>query len=78
MDALLQQARDAATTPENDARYRAIQTLYMSEPSYVFLAFLDHTYAYRNLGWQQGAPILEPHSHGVAWGPWWHVAAWTR
>lgn len=78
MDALLQQARDAATTPENDARYRTIQTLYMSEPSYVFLAFLDHTYAYRDLGWQQGAPILEPHSHGVAWGPWWHVAAWTR
>ncbi len=21
------------------------------------------------------APILEPHSHGVTWGPWWNVAA---
>lgn len=78
MDALLQQARESATSPENDARYREIQSQYLTDPSYVFLAFLDHTYAYRDLGWQQGAPILEPHSHGVSWGPWWNLAGWTR
>lgn len=78
MDTLLQQVRTSATSPGRDARYREIQSLYMTQPSYVFLAFLDHTYAYRDLGWQQNAPILEPHSHGVAWGPWWHVADWTR
>ncbi|MCZ4551544.1 ABC transporter substrate-binding protein [Gordonia rubripertincta] len=78
MDALLQQARESAPSPENDARYRDIQSLYKTAPSYVFLVFLDHTYAYRDLGWQQSPPILEPHSHGVAWGPWWHTAAWTR
>lgn len=78
MDVLLQQARTSATSPERDARYREVQSLYMTQPSYVFLAFLDHTYAYRDLGWQQSAPILEPHSHGVAWGPWWNIADWKR
>ena len=75
---MLQQARESAPSPENDARYRDIQSLYKTAPSYVFLVFLDHTYAYRDLGWQQSPPILEPHSHGIAWGPWWHTAAWTR
>jgi peptide/nickel transport system substrate-binding protein len=78
VDQLLDAARTAAPSPENDARYREIQRRYISEPSYVFLAFLDHTYAYRDLGWQQSPPILEPHSHGVSWGPWWNVATWTR
>jgi peptide/nickel transport system substrate-binding protein len=78
VDNLLDAARAAAPSPENDARYRDVQRRYVSEPSYVFLAFLDHTYAYRDLGWQQSPPILEPHSHGVSWGPWWNVAGWTR
>jgi len=78
LDQLLQQARESPTTPENDARYREIQAIYLAQPTSVFLAFLDHTYAYGDLGWQQSAPILEPHSHGVTWGPWWNVAAWKR
>ncbi|MDZ7914950.1 MAG: ABC transporter substrate-binding protein [Rhodococcus sp. (in: high G+C Gram-positive bacteria)] len=78
MDELLQQARDSASGPDNDARYRQIQQLYLEQPSSVFLTFLDHAYAYRDLGWNQSPPILEPHSHGVSWGPWWHLAAWTR
>lgn len=78
LDDALQQARDSASGPENDARYRLIQQLYVEQPSSVFLTFLDHAYAYRDLGWNQSPPILEPHSHGVSWGPWWHLAAWTR
>jgi peptide/nickel transport system substrate-binding protein len=78
VDRLLDEARSAGPSPDTDARYREVQQRYVSEPSYVFLAFLDHTYAYRDLGWNQTAPILEPHSHGVSWGPWWHVAGWTR
>ncbi|CAM3081942.1 peptide/nickel transport system substrate-binding protein [Williamsia muralis] len=78
VDRLLDEARSAGPSPDTDARYREVQQRYISEPSYVFLAFLDHTYAYRDLGWNQTAPILEPHSHGVSWGPWWHVAGWTR
>jgi peptide/nickel transport system substrate-binding protein len=78
LDELLEQARESAAGPKKDELYRDIQSTYVREPSYVFLAFLDHTYGYRDLGWSQTAPVLEPHSHGVAWGPWWHIAAWTR
>ncbi|MGE2689301.1 ABC transporter substrate-binding protein [Mycolicibacterium pulveris] len=78
LDELLEQARESASGPGKDALYRDVQARYVAEPSYVFLTFLDHTYAYRELGWNQSKPILEPHSHGVAWGPWWHIAAWTR
>ena len=78
LDALLEQARESAPGPGKDALYRDIQAGYAAEPSYVFLTFLDHTYGYRDLGWNQTAPIMEPHSHGVSWGPWWHLAAWTR
>ena len=78
MDRLLDEARQSAPGPENDARYRQIQTLYAQYPSSVFLAFVHHTYASRSGGWTYDAPILEPHSHGVAWGPWWNLASWRQ
>ncbi|MFT3662515.1 MAG: ABC transporter substrate-binding protein [Gordonia sp. (in: high G+C Gram-positive bacteria)] len=78
MDALLDAARQSAPGPENDARYRRIQSLYKAAPSSVFLVFLQHTYASRGTGWTFDAPILEPHSHGVTWGPWWNLASWRR
>jgi peptide/nickel transport system substrate-binding protein len=78
LDGLLEQARETGPGAKKDALYRQIQAVYVAEPSYVYLAFLDHTYGYRDHGWQQVAPILEPHSHGVSWGPWWNVAAWAR
>lgn len=78
LDELLDRARRSATGPDKDALYRDIQATYVAQPSHVFLAFLDHTYGYRDLGWNQTPPILEPHSHGVSWGPWWHLNAWTR
>ncbi|MEE4022237.1 ABC transporter substrate-binding protein [Gordonia sp. PKS22-38] len=76
LDALLDAARQSAPGPANDARYREIQTVYESAPSAVYLAFLHHTYAARSDGWTHDAPILEPHSHGVAWGPWWNLPSW--
>lgn len=76
LDALLDAARRSAPGPANDARYREIQTVYESAPSAVYLAFLHHTYAARSDGWTYDAPILEPHSHGVAWGPWWNLPSW--
>lgn len=78
LDGLLERARETGPGATKDQLYRDIQAAYTAEPSHVFLAFLDHTYAYRDRGWRQVAPILEPHSHGVSWGPWWDVAAWTR
>lgn len=78
LDELLERARQSPSGVDKDALYRDVQARYIAQPSNVFLAFLDHTYAYRNLGWKQTAPILEPHSHGVTWGPWWRLNAWTR
>lgn len=78
LDDLLNRARLSPPGAAKDELYRSIQSGYAAEPSQVFLVFLDHAYAYRDLGWQQSAPILEPHSHGVGWGPWWNLAAWRR
>ncbi|WP_374613604.1 ABC transporter substrate-binding protein [Gordonia sp. (in: high G+C Gram-positive bacteria)] len=76
LDALLDEARASAPGPDNDLRYQRIQQVYAAQPSYVFLAFLHHTYAVRGEGWRHDAPILEPHSHGVTWGPWWNIPSW--
>ena len=78
LDGMLERAAQSPPGPEKDDLYQRIQAAYAAEPSQVFLVFLDHTYAYRDLGWNQSAPIMEPHSHGVTWGPWWNLAAWTR
>ncbi|BBX18913.1 ABC transporter substrate-binding protein [Mycolicibacterium duvalii] len=78
LDELLERAVRSAPGPGKDQLYRDIQAGYAGEPSHVFLVFLDHTYSYRDRGWTQTPPIMEPHSHGVSWGPWWNVAAWTR
>ncbi|MFB1295959.1 ABC transporter substrate-binding protein [Mycobacterium sp. pW049] len=78
LDDMLEQASRSASGPVKDELYRTIQSTYAAEPSHVFLVFLDHTYGYRDLGWQQSAPIMEPHSHGVSWGPWWNLQAWKR
>lgn len=78
LDELLDKAAATASGTAKDELYRRIQATYAAEPSHVFLVFLDHAYGYRDLGWQQSAPILEPHSHGVGWGPFWNLAAWKR
>lgn len=78
LDGLLEQAAQAPSGSVKDDLYRTVQSTYAAAPSHIFLVFLDHTYASRDRGWKQSAPIMEPHSHGVAWGPWWNLAAWTR
>ncbi|ATD73307.1 ABC transporter substrate-binding protein [Gordonia sp. 1D] len=77
LDELLDAARESAPGPENDERYRRIQQIYADQPSQVFLAFVHHAYVARSAGWAHDAPILEPHSHGVTWGPWWNLPSWT-
>ncbi|MGE2832909.1 ABC transporter substrate-binding protein [Mycobacterium sp. SMC-4] len=78
LDDLLERAAGSASGPEKDALYRDVQATYTAEPSQVFLVFVDHAYSWRDRGWNQTAPIMEPHSHGVSWGPWWDIARWTR
>lgn len=78
MDAALDQARRTADGPTRAALYRQVQQDYLTDPSYVMLVFLEHTYVVRDSGWQRGPLTIEPHAHGVAWGPWWNLASWTR
>ena len=78
LDALLAQARRSGDQATRDALYHQLQSQYLANPSYVFLVFLDHTYVVRNSDWQRGPLVVEPHAHGVSWGPWWDLAKWRR
>ncbi|WP_206079873.1 ABC transporter substrate-binding protein [Propioniciclava coleopterorum] len=77
-DAALDQARRTLDPERRTSLYRQVQADYLTDPSYVFLVFLEHTYAVRDSTWQRAPVTIEPHSHGVNWGPWWNVASWTR
>lgn len=77
-DAALDAARRTADKAARTTLYRQVQAAYIDDPSYVFLAFLQHTYATRDTGWQRGPLTVEPHAHGVDWGPWWDLASWQR
>ncbi|WP_082812710.1 ABC transporter substrate-binding protein [Cellulomonas timonensis] len=79
VDSLLAAAR---TEPDPDARaalYRELQTVLVANPPTVTVFALEHTYVARGLdAWDGIEPVLEPHEHGVAWGPWFNVQEWTR
>ena len=77
-DAALEKARRTADPSARDALYRGVQADYLADPSAVYLVFLHHTYVSKSDGWNRGPRVVEPHSHGVAWGPWWDLAAWRR
>ena len=77
VDELLDKARGEVDTALRDADYRELQSLLIANPPTVSLFVLDHSYVARGL--DRYSPIehvVEPHEHGVAWGPWWNVASW--
>lgn len=76
VDAALEEARVA--DPNDMTAWNKAQDAYIDDPGYVFLAVLDHTYLSRDTGFAGPDPIMEPHAHGVMWGPWWSLAEWTR
>lgn len=78
LDAALENARRTADEDERTAAYRTVQNEYMTDPSYVFLVTVEHTYVSAKENWQRPSLVLEPHAHGVAWGPWWDLASWRR
>ncbi|MDV3354378.1 ABC transporter substrate-binding protein [Dietzia sp. IN118] len=77
VDRALDAARRASDPAERTRLYRQAQQAYHRDPGHLFLVTLDHTYLVRDTGHTGPAPILEPHSHGATWGPWWAVAHWT-
>lgn len=77
IDDALDSLVDPANTVPAAELYAQVQQAYEQDPGYVLFATLRHTYAVRDTGHTGPAPILEPHSHGVTWGPWWSLADWT-
>ncbi|MCZ4590438.1 ABC transporter substrate-binding protein [Rhodococcus opacus] len=78
VDAALDAARHTTDPDERAAQYRNVQSAYVADPGYVMLVFLDHTYVSRDTEFTGSTPILEPHSHGAGWGPWWNLREWRR
>ncbi|MFG1771244.1 ABC transporter substrate-binding protein [Nocardia salmonicida] len=78
IDARLDTARRSTDPAVRAAAYREVQSRYAQDPSHVFLVHLDHTYVVKDSSWKMSGPILEPHAHGVTWGPWWSLQTWTR
>jgi len=76
VDAALDAARRTTDQAQRVAAYRAMQRAYLEDPGMVFLVFLDHTYVLRE-GWEGYQSVIEPHNHGVTWGPWWNIEDWT-
>ena len=77
VDRALDAARRASDPAERTHFYRQAQQAYHRDPGHLFLVTLEHTYLVRDTGHTGPAPILEPHSHGATWGPWWAIAHWT-
>ncbi|MDV6301008.1 MULTISPECIES: ABC transporter substrate-binding protein [Rhodococcus] len=78
VDAALDTGRRSLDPAVRAEAYREMQRAYVADPGYVFLVFLDHTYVSKDSDWTMSGPVLEPHSHGVTWGPWWSLQTWTR
>ncbi|OLT48119.1 ABC transporter substrate-binding protein [Cellulosimicrobium sp. CUA-896] len=78
VDALLDDARREQDTGARDRLYRELQDRLVADPPMVTVFALEHTYVARGLdAWDGIVPVVEPHEHGVAWGPWWNVQEWT-
>ena len=77
VDALLDKARGEADDDARAADYRELQMLLISDPAGIDLFAVDHAYVARGLDQYTNVEhVVEPHEHGVAWGPWWNVADW--
>lgn len=77
-DELLDRAGEETDETKANADYRKVQELYMDDPSYLIVAFLEHTYVANTQGWNVPKTTFEPHVHGSDWGPWWDLADWTK
>ncbi|GAB20684.1 putative ABC transporter substrate binding protein [Gordonia effusa NBRC 100432] len=78
IDRLLDSARTETDVRKRDALYREFQAEYHRDPPMLALVNENHVYVIRDNGWRPGPTALEPHTHGVAWGPWYSLPRWTR
>ncbi|MDO5030867.1 MAG: ABC transporter substrate-binding protein [Corynebacterium sp.] len=78
IDKLLDQARIEPDQAKRDGLYRKVQKLYAEKPAMLQLVYVDHVYVERNRGYSHPTGILEPHAHGLNFGPWFNLGAWHK
>lgn len=78
VDRALEAARVERDPAKRARFYRDFQAAYHAAPAMLALITENHVYVVRDGGWQFGPTALEPHTHGVAWGPWYSLARWKR
>lgn len=76
VDAALDAALRAPDEASRTEQIRAFQRAYAADPGMVFLVFVGHSYVAQDR-WDGYVPVVEPHTHGVTWGPWWNLEDWT-
>ncbi|SDP43840.1 peptide/nickel transport system substrate-binding protein [Actinopolyspora xinjiangensis] len=77
VDAALDAGRNTVGEAERARHYKEAQRAYVEDPGLVYLAFIQHSYVVRTGVWNGYQPVVEPHTHGTTWGPWWNVEDWT-
>ena len=78
VDAALELGRRSTDPAVRAEAYRTVQREFVTAPPAVMLVFLEHVYVMADDDWTGTVPVLEPHSHGVSWGPWWNLRDWRR
>ncbi|PRW64383.1 ABC transporter substrate-binding protein [Actinopolyspora mortivallis] len=77
VDSALDAGRNTVDPAERARHYKEAQRAYVADPGLVYLAFVQHSYVMRRGVWDGYEPVVEPHTHGTTWGPWWNVEDWT-
>lgn len=78
LDDLLDQARGETDSSKRAQLWRRAQAEYDESPSALVLANVDHVYISKRNSWKKPDLLLEPHIHGVSWGPWWRLSEWKK
>ena len=76
-DKALDDGRDHADPAIRKAAYAALQRQLAADSPWVFLTYLQHTYAVKSNVVGVIARV-EPHEHDVANSLWWNIDTWTR
>lgn len=79
IDQLLDKARSEMDQNKRDTMYREIQKLYAEKPAMLQLVYVNHVYVERDRGYTHpDTNLVEPHGHGMNYGPWYNMAAWHK
>lgn len=76
IDKLLDQARSESNKDKRNKLYKKVQQEYRKKPAMLALTYGAHSYVLNDHGMKTGDQIVEPHSHGSLFGPWYNIEEW--